>query len=90
MKISDSAELEVIFFYRSLKVVTPHDTNNLPFVANGLRVNVAGTVKVRTEAGDEVSIYMNAGQIEPGRFVRVFATGTDANLGIHAVDPQHD
>ena len=69
-------------------VVTPSNTDNIPNVAtedgsgnNGcvLYVGGAGTLKVKTVGGDEVTfVGITAGSFIPVQVVQVFAEGTSA------------
>lgn len=60
--------------------VTPHNDNNLPKVVVGLRVgSTAGNVRVLDSLGNDTTIPgVQVGETIPGRFVKVFATGTTA------------
>ena len=68
--------------------VTPSNTDNIPNVAtedgsgnNGcvLYVGGAGTLKVKTVCGDEVTfVGITAGSFIPVQVLQVFATGTSA------------
>ena len=68
--------------------VTPSDTVNIPNIAteNGLGnrgcllyVGGAGSIKVTTSGGDDVTFTgLTAGQFMPVSVVKVFATGTTA------------
>lgn len=68
--------------------VTPSDTDNIPNVAtedgsgnNGcvLYVGGAGTLKVKTVGGDEVTfVGITAGSFIPVQVLQVFTTGTSA------------
>jgi hypothetical protein len=71
-----------IGFARSFVAVTPHDTNDLSVVANGLWVSAPGTLSVIME-NDSVAVALGslvAGTIIPGRVKRVRATGTTATV----------
>lgn len=69
-------------------VVTPSNTNNIPNIAtqdgsgnNGcvLYVGGAGTLKVKTVGGDEVTfVGITAGSFIPVQVLQVFSTGTTA------------
>ena len=68
--------------------VTPSDTANIPNIAREdgignrgclLYIGGAGSIKVLTSGGDEVTFAgLSAGQFMPVSVVKVFATGTDA------------
>lgn len=60
--------------------ITPHDTNNLPFVTRGIYVGSEGNVRVQLLDGDPVTFTgAQVGSILPIQAVRVFATGTTAS-----------
>jgi len=69
--------------------VVPSDTVNIPnpsspdgIANNGnvLYIGTAGTLKVRTAGGDDITfVTVNAGSFLPIQVVRVFATGTTAS-----------
>lgn len=58
--------------------VTPHDTNELTYITRGILVAVAGTVKITSVAGDEVTVTLAAGIIHPIRAKIIWSTGTSA------------
>lgn len=74
-------------FFKSFKSVTPNDASDLPSgTCWGLVCDsTAGLVKVTTEAGDELTLYLEK-ENHPllGRFKRVWSTGTTA-VGIRAL-----
>ena len=70
---------EVFFAARSLRAVTPHDTNELPFIPKALRFDAAGTVSII--AADDtapVTLTVIAGEVLVVRARIVRATGTSA------------
>lgn len=58
--------------------VTPNDDTDLQFVCRCLNVATAGSVRLTTAEGNEVSIFVAAGITFPVRASRVWATGTTA------------
>lgn len=66
----------------NVALVTPSDDTDLAFVTRGIIVGTGGTLRVATLGGQTVTLPAAAvsggGQIIPGRFTRVFATGTTA------------
>lgn len=62
-----------------LRAVSPHDDNDLEYVASGLFIGGAGTIAViaRNDASP-VTLTVQAGQLLPIRAKRVRATGTTA------------
>jgi hypothetical protein len=61
-----------------LAVVTPSDTEVLPFATRAITAETAGHVQVRTVAGDTGRIFMAAGVPFPLRVDQIMATGTTA------------
>lgn len=62
-----------------MRIVTPHDTNELDYVTNGLLIGGAGTLSVvARDDTDPVTITVVAGQTVPVRAKLVRATGTTA------------
>lgn len=62
-----------------LRAVTPHDTNELPFVSNGIIAGGAGNVAiVALEDTNPVIVPILAGQLLPIRARLIRATGTTA------------
>ncbi|MGI1662015.1 spike base protein, RCAP_Rcc01079 family [Palleronia sp. KMU-117] len=61
-----------------LKVVTPSDSEDMPFASRALNVSGGGAVRVTTVAGDVATIAVVAGVPFPIRCRRVWATGTTA------------
>lgn len=64
-------------------VVVPSNTDTIPSVSGGdnngcvIYVGSAGTLRVRTAGGDDVSfVGLNAGSFLPVQVVQVFAAGT--------------
>jgi hypothetical protein len=71
-----------------VKTVTPSNTDNISFVGGQegqvwpcvLYVGTGGSVRVLTEAGDDVTfVNVQDGTWFPVQVVRVFASGTDAD-----------
>jgi hypothetical protein len=59
--------------------VTPHDTNDLPFISRALFVGGAGNVAVEMGSGDNVTFTgVPAGFILPIEVSKVLSTGTTA------------
>lgn len=58
--------------------VTPDDAADLPVACRALNVAAAGTVRVTTVGGDEVSVAVAEGGAFPLRCRRIWATGTSA------------
>lgn len=58
--------------------VTPHDTNELPFITRTLWVSVAGAVKVTFMDGQDVTYANLTAGRHPMRVTRVWQTGTAA------------
>ena len=59
--------------------ITPSDTANLP-TPSVVYVGGAGTVKVTTAQGDDVTfVGMNSGSVIPVQVLRVWATGLTAS-----------
>ena len=64
---------------KSLRAVTPHDTNELEYVAKALFIGTGGTLSlIAQEDTAAVSLTVVAGQIVPVRAKIVRATGTTA------------
>lgn len=64
-------------YYRSAKVVTPHDTNGNVF--DSLWVGVTGNLAIQTAQGDDITIVaVPAGTLLPIQVKLVKATGTTA------------
>lgn len=74
------------------QVVTPSDTTNIPYVGDltaapntsqwpcVLYIGSGGSIRVLTEAGDDVTFAnIQDGTFFPVQVVRVFANGTDAD-----------
>ncbi len=63
--------------------ITPHDTNDLPYVARAImnRGDETVSLTVRTVGGDSNNrlITIPAGEWVPGLFTRVLASGSDAD-----------
>jgi hypothetical protein len=67
---------------RSTFVITPSDTNELPFVTRAIYVGGAGSITARL-ADDTASVTFNgvpAGTMLPIRARQVYATGTGAGM----------
>jgi len=65
---------------KSLRAVTPHDTNELEYVAKALFIGTGGTLSlIAQEDTAAVSLTVVAGQIVPVRAKIVLATGTTAS-----------
>lgn len=67
--------------YERVTLVTPDDTADLPFPTRGISFGTAGALRVRTVAGDDVTIPSGAlarSEIHPLAVTRVYATGTSA------------
>lgn len=59
--------------------VTPHDTNELPFVTTAVYVGSTGALKLKTVNGDTVAFaVVPAGTTIPIRAKLIFDTDTDA------------
>jgi hypothetical protein len=72
--------MNIIPFIRTVSAVTPSDTAEIA-PGLGLYIGGAGAVKVMCEDGtSEVFAGFGAGGFLPGRFKKVFATGTTATL----------
>lgn len=74
------------FEFGRAAAVTPSDTADIPSVSGGtsyscsIYVGTTGTVKVRTEGGDDVIfVGIPAGTILPIKVVRVFAASLTAS-----------
>jgi hypothetical protein len=66
--------------YTHAAAVTPHNTDELTHVSRALYVGTAGTLKVTTVSGEEVSFgAVTAGSLIPVRVKIVWATGTSAS-----------
>lgn len=65
--------------------VTPHDTNELPFLPRAVMVTVAGNVTVVWPAGNEQVIPMSANLMTPMRVKIIKSSGTTAT-GIKIFD----
>jgi succinylglutamate desuccinylase len=64
---------------KSLRAVTPNDTNELEYVAKALFIGTGGTLSlIAKEHTSAVSLTVGAGQIVPVRAKIVRATGTTA------------
>ena len=64
---------------KSLRAVTPNDTNELEYVAKALFIGTGGTLSlIAQEDTAAVSLTVGAGQIVPVRAKIVRATGTTA------------
>jgi hypothetical protein len=64
---------------KSLRAVTPHDTNELEYVSKALFIGNGGTLSlIAQEDTSAVSLTVGAGQIVPVRAKIVRATGTTA------------
>ncbi len=64
---------------RKLRVVTPHDTNELEYATNGILAKVAGDLSiVAVDDTDPVTVPIAAGQVLPIRAKIIRATGTSA------------
>jgi hypothetical protein len=60
--------------------VVPNDSADLTHATRGLFVGQSGNVRVRTSAGDIVTLAnMQGGVLYPVRVVRIFQTGTTAS-----------
>lgn len=69
----------VDFSAKRLRAVTPHDTNELEFVAKALFVGTGGTISIiAQEDTAAVSLTVATGSIVPVRAKLVRATGTTA------------
>jgi len=65
---------------KSLRAVTPHDTNELEYVAKALFIGTGGTLSlIAQEDTAAVSLTVVAGQIVPVRAKIVLDTGTTAS-----------
>jgi len=66
---------------KSLRAVTPHDTDELPFVAKALYIGTGGNVAIIAQEDDTAVTMTNvaAGSIVPVRAKIVLATGTTAS-----------
>ena len=64
--------------YRSCILVTPSDTDLLPYEGRVVVLTTAGTVKVATSAGDVVTLTLAVNEILPLIVKKVFNTGTNA------------
>jgi hypothetical protein len=71
----------VDFSAKRLRAVTPHDTNELEFVAKALYVGTGGDLTVIAQEDTEAETLPNvaAGSIVPVRAKIVLATGTTAS-----------
>lgn len=65
-------------------IVVPNDGADLQYVARGLLLDAAGTVRVTTRGGETVDLPLQAGY-NPVSVSRVHATGTDAGVTIVAL-----
>ena len=64
---------------KSLRAVTPHDTNELEYVAKALFIGTGGTLSlISQEDTAAVSLTVVSGQIVPVRAKIVLDTGTTA------------
>lgn len=60
------------------QAIVPSDAAALPVVTRALNVASGGTVRVTTQAGDDVTVTIAAGITFPLRVRKVWATGTSA------------
>lgn len=60
--------------YSTVFQIPKHDTNEAS--ADAFMVETDGDIHIRTAAGDEVTLAVDAGTIYPIRLRQVFATGT--------------
>lgn len=67
----------------NIAAVTPNDSTDIAANCRGLLCGVAGDCKVTTQAGNAVTIPLQAGY-NPIRVTRVWSTGTTAT-GIYAL-----
>ena len=58
--------------------IIPSDTVDLAQVTKGLNAATAGAVRVTTDAGSVIEVFLTAGTVFPLRVRRVWATGTTA------------
>lgn len=65
--------------------IVPDDTADLSQVAVSLYVEVGGAIHVETEAGNERTISVPSASVVPLGVRKVFATGTDAGVKLHAL-----
>jgi len=65
---------------RDMRTVAPSDTVDLALPADALFVSAAGTLRIATAAGTDVTVTVAAGTILPVAVRRVFATGTTATV----------
>lgn len=65
--------------------IVPDDAADLSEVAVALYAEVGGTIHVETEAGAERTIDVPSMTIFPLGVRKVFATGTDAGVKLHAL-----
>lgn len=66
---------------KKIRLITPHDTNDLVATTKGISFAAAGTLKVLTVTGDIVTIpsgALAAGIIHPIAVKRVYSAGTTA------------
>ncbi|MCO5092613.1 hypothetical protein [Bosea sp. (in: a-proteobacteria)] len=62
-----------------LRAVTPHDSDELEYVTNGIVAGVAGTIAVvALEDASPVALTVIPGQLLPIRARKIMATGTTA------------
>lgn len=59
--------------------ITPDDTNDLSSVVRCLYIGAAGTIKIKTVAGNDVTFTVPSGTLLPWGAQRVYATGTTAS-----------
>lgn len=64
--------------YRNCVLVTPSDTDLLPYEGRVIVLTTAGTVKVATSAGDVVTLTLGVNEVLPLIVKKVFNTGTNA------------
>lgn len=64
---------------RNVALVSFNDSSDLPNIAKGLEVQVAGTLKITTLGGTTVTKYFWVGY-HPIAVKRVWSTGSDAGL----------
>ena len=65
--------------------VTPSDSEELSSVSDGLSLNVGGTVVMKLASGRTVTRVLVGGVDYAYQVKQVLATGTDSDLGIHAL-----
>lgn len=71
-------DLKESLVFRSCSLVTPSDSNYLPYEGRVIVLGTAGTVKVVTSIGEVITLDLAKKEILPIIVKKVFDTGTSA------------